>query len=205
VEYVERTHIPEMRRAMEQSDQNLENCTAREQQYDEFVALLARHDLAIRRFVRYLLPSRDGVDDVMQEAALECWKKFSDFQPADADNEFVRWACVIARFKALSWQRDKARDRLVFRESVIEKLSESASDSLSRHDEERRAVELCLEELPTEQQQLVLSVHTPGESIARMAAETGEKARRLYSKVNALRAILLDCVQRRLREEVCNG
>jgi RNA polymerase sigma-70 factor (ECF subfamily) len=207
VEYVERTHIPEMRRAMEQSDQKLEDCTAREQRYDEFVALLARHDLAIRRFVRYLLPSRDGVDDVVQEAALECWKKFADFQPANADDagdEFVRWACVSARFKALSWQRDKARDRLVFRESVIEKLSESASDSLSRHDEERRAVELCLEELPTEQQQLVLSVHTPGESIARMAAETGEKARRLYSKVNALRAILLDCVQRRLREEVCN-
>ena len=193
---------------MEQSDQNLENCTAIEQRYDEFVALLARHDLAIRRFVRYLLPSRDGVDDVVQEAALECWKKFADFQPVNADDagdEFVRWACVIARFKALSWQRDKARDRLVFRESVIEKLSESASDSHSRHDEERRAVEHCLEELPTEQQQLLLSVHTPGESIARMAAATGEKARRLYSKVNALRAILLDCVGRRLRAEVCNG
>ena len=193
---------------MEQSGQNLENFMAKEQQYDEFVALLARHDLAIRRFVRYLLPSRDGVDDVVQETALECWKKFSDFQPAnahDAGDEFVRWACVIARFKALSWQRDKARDRLVFRESVIEQLSHAASDALDRDEEQRRAVELCLEELPREHRQLVLSVHTPGESIARRATETGEKARRLYSKVNALRGMLLDCVQRRLAEEVCNG
>ena len=193
---------------MEQADQNLENCTTREQRYDEFVALLVRHDLAIRRFVRYLLPSRDGVDDVVQEAALECWKKFSDFQPPRTDaagDEFVRWACVIARFKALSWQRYKARDRLVFRESVIEQLSNAASDALDRVDEQRRAVELCLEELPLEHRQLVLSVHTPGESIARLATETGEKARRLYSKVNALRGMLLDCVQRRLAEEVGNG
>lgn len=42
----------------------------REQQYDEFVALLARHDLSIRRFVRFLLPSSDGVDDVVQDAGL---------------------------------------------------------------------------------------------------------------------------------------
>ena len=37
----------------------------RERQYDEFVGLLSRHDLAIRRFVRSLLPSQDGVDHLV--------------------------------------------------------------------------------------------------------------------------------------------
>ena len=181
---------------------------SRERQYDEFVALLARHDLALRRFVRSLLPSRDGVDDVVQETALECWKKFGDFQPADAESaadEFVRWACVIARFKVLSWQRDNARDRLVFREEVIEKLAHAATESLERREDERRAVDACLQKLPVDQQRLVLSVHSPGESIARIAKETGEQARRLYSRVNALRVILLECVERRLAGETGNG
>jgi RNA polymerase sigma-70 factor (ECF subfamily) len=176
--------------------------------YAEFVSLLARRDYAIRRFVRSLLPSRDGVDDVMQETALECWKKFDDFQPVDAESaadEFVRWACVIARFKTLSWQRDNARDRLVFRDEVIEKLAESATESLNRHDDERRAIETCLQKLPVDQQRLVLSVHSPGESIARIARETGQEARRLYSRINALRVVLLECVERRLAGETGNG
>lgn len=182
--------------------------SGREQQYEEFVALLARHDVAIRRFVRFLLPSRDGVDDVVQETALECWKKFSDFQPKateTASDEFVRWASVIARYKTMSWQRDKSRDRLVFRESVIEQLSQAASAALAQRDDERRAVEACLENLLDDQRRLVLSVHSPGESIARIAEETGENARRLYSKVNALRSLLLKCVTLRLAGESGNG
>lgn len=203
---------------MNQTDENEFDPASRELLYGEFVALLARHDEAIRRFVRFLLPTRDGVDDVMQETALECWRKFSDFQPqgyedlAEADfadrdfaDEFVRWACVIARYKALSWQRDRARDRLVFRESVIKSLSQSALDSIDRREEERLAVKHCLGKLPTDQRRLVLSVHTPGESVARIAKETGQKSRRLYSKVNVLRSLLLDCVQRQLVGEASRG
>ena len=185
-----------------------ETSGSREAQYSQFVALLARHDQAIRRFARSLLPSREGVDDVMQETALECWKKFSDFTPAtpeDAVDEFVRWACVIARYKALSWQRDRSRDRLVFRESVIEKLAATAMDSLDQQESERQAVESCLQTMQDDQRRLVLSVHSPGESVALIAAETGQQARRLYSKVNVLRKLLLDCVQQHLAGEASHG
>lgn len=180
----------------------------REVRYSQFVGLLARHDQAIRRFVRSLLPSREGVDDVMQETALECWKKFAGFTPDNSEqafDEFIRWACVIARFKVLSWQRDRARDRLVFREGVIEQLASTAMEQLDRREEERRAIENCLGTLLDEQRRLVLSVHAPGESIALIAAETGQQARRLYSKVNVLRKLLLDCVQRQLVGEAGHG
>ncbi len=193
----------------DQADNNPEQAAAgREAQYSQFVALLARHDQSIRRFVRSLLPSREGVDDVMQETALECWKKFSEFTPAtpeDAVDEFVRWACVIARFKAMSWQRDRGRDRLVFRECVIEALAAAALDSLDQQESERRAIENCLQTMPDDQRRLVLSVHSPGESVALIAAETGQKARRLYSRINVLRNLLLDCVQQRLTGEAANG
>ncbi len=180
----------------------------REQRYSEFVALLARHDVSIRRFVRSLLPSRDGVDDVVQDTALECWKKFSEFNSDGSEDSaagFIRWACVIARYKALSWQRDKARDRLVFRETVIERLAQAAIDGLDQQELEQSAIESCLARLPDDQRRLILSVHSPGQSIAAIAQETGEAARRLYSKVNILRKRLLECVQQRLAAEVGNG
>jgi len=180
----------------------------REARYNEFVGLLARHDQSIRRFVRSLLPSRDGVDDVLQETALECWKKFDAFQPDDPDEaagEFIRWACVIARYKALGWQRDRQRDRLVFRECVVERLADAAIDHVRRREQQRRAIESCLDALPGDDRRLVLSVHAPGESVARLAAETGQQARRLYSRVNVLRKRLLECVEKRLAGEVAHG
>lgn len=190
------------------SNTGQEASAGREAQYSQFVALIARHDQAIRRFVRSLLPSREGVDDVVQETALECWKKFSDFSPAcseSVDDEFSRWACVIARFKALSWQRDHARDRLVFREGVIEALAATAMDGLNQQKSRLRAVESCLRTMPDDQRRLVLSVHSPGESVALIAAETGQKARRLYNRINVLRSLLLDCVQQRLTGDTAHG
>lgn len=181
------------------------NSADREARYNKFVGLLARHDLAMRRFIRSLLPSREGVDDVMQETALECWKKFADFEAsstAHESDEFIRWACVIARYKTLSWQRDKSRDRLVFRESVVEQLAEEAIKQIDQREKERVAIDACLGRLGDDQRRLVLSVHSPGESVAAIAAQTGEKARRLYSRVNVLRKRLLECVQQRLAGEV---
>lgn len=162
---------------MSHSDQPLSDATQREASYNLFVSLLARHDLAIRRFVRSLLPSREGVDDVMHDTALECWKKFSDFTGQSSENapdEFIRWASVIARFKALSWQRNRSRDRLVFRESVVHQLAQTAMAYLDHRETERQAIELCLSELQDDQRRLVLSIDSPGQSIAQIAAETGE-------------------------------
>lgn len=189
-------------------DQPTTESTEREVRYSEFVGLLARHDQAIRRFIRSLLPTSEGVDDVLQETALECWRKYDEFVPAGPDaavDEFIRWACVIARYKVLSWQRDKARDRLVFRDSVVERLAEAATEGLARREQERQAVESCLGKMPETQRSLVLSVHTPGQSIAAIAAESGVKARRLYGEVNALRKILLQCVEQQLAGEVEHG
>lgn len=180
----------------------------REQRYGEFVGLLARHDQSIRRFVRSLMPTNEGVDDVLQETAMECWKKFSDFAsdglPPES-TEFVRWACVIARYKALSWQRDKGRERLVFRQSVIETLADAAMESVAKREQELRAIGRCLGRLRDDQRRLVLSVHSPGESVARIAEETGQKAKRLYAKVNRLRSMLRDCVEQQLAMEDGNG
>ena len=174
---------------------------SREERYGEFVSLLARYDQSIRRFVRSLLPTREGVDDVMQETALECWKKFEDFHSTSSDEsseEFIRWACVIARYKAMSWQRDRKRDRLVFRESVIEVLAADALEGIDQQTEERQAIEVCLSHFDDSQRRLLLSVHSPGQSVARIAAESGEKVRRLYSRINTLRKRLLECMQQRI-------
>ncbi|GAB5441022.1 MAG: sigma-70 family RNA polymerase sigma factor [Fuerstiella sp.] len=202
----------------------------REQSYEEFVCLLAGCDPRIRRFVRSLMPTAEGVDDVVQETALECWKKYADFQsdhsahtnppqqdipsePPTADRtihhdrteEFLRWACVIARYKVLSWQRDHSRDRLVFQDDVVQQLADRAVDRLPQVERHRAAVDQCLQTLDDEQRTLVLAVHQRGQSIAALARESGRQARQLYTQLNALRRRLADCVTRRLTTESSHG
>jgi len=171
----------------------------KDKQYDQFVSLFARHEQAIRAFVRSLLPSGQDVDDVMQEVGLACWRKFETQGPGDSD-EFVRWACVVGRFEVLRHRRNCARDRLVLSEDVIEMLASDAESRLDRAAAERGAVEQCLKTLNENEQRLLLSVHTHGDSVAKIAAELGQTARRLYSKVNALRDLISECVRQRLAE-----
>lgn len=173
----------------------------KDDQYDEFVSLLARHEQAIRGFVRSLLPSQQDVDDVMQETGLACWRKFDSFHSTDDPGDFVRWACVVARFEALRHRRNYARDRLVFDEDVVELLAADAQSRLSTAEAEREAVAHCLGKLQEPERRLLLSVHMPGDSIAQIAADTGQKPRRLYSKVNVLRDLISECLRLRLVED----
>lgn len=97
-------------------------------------------------------------------------------------------------------RRNCARDRLILSEETIQLLSDDAGERSQTLEAQRRAIEDCLQKLPVAEQRLLLSVHTRGDSIAQIAKQLGQSARRLYSKVNALRDILGDCVRGRLGE-----
>lgn len=172
----------------------------KDEQYDQFVSLFARYERSVRGFVRSLLPLLQDVDDVMQEVGLVCWRKFDSFTANDSSEDFVKWACVIARFEVLRHRRNCARDRLVLSEDVIEALAVDAEARVKTLQAERIAVEYCLKKLPDSERRLLLSVHTPGDSIARLATEIGQNARRLYSKINVLRDQISECVRQRLTE-----
>ncbi len=168
--------------------------------YDQFVALFARHERAVRGVIRSMLPSLQDADEVMQEVGLACWHKFSDFQAGDSLDAFFRWACVIARFEVLKYRRKCARDRLVLSDETIQLLSADAEDRYLVAERERQALEDCLNGLPPADQRLLLSVHARGDSVAQIARQLGQNVRRLYSRVNALRDLLRECVKRKIAE-----
>ena len=84
---------------------------------EEFLRLLARHDPAIRAYVRASIPDPADVADVMQNVSVIAWKKFSVLDNPETD--FGRWACVIARYEIMKFRRGKARDRLVLDPDIV--------------------------------------------------------------------------------------
>jgi len=168
-------------------------------QYESFTRLFLLNERKVRAFLRVFMVSDEGVDDVLQEVALVAWRKFSELNDGE---DFGLWVCVIARYEVLKWRRKHARDRLVFSEETLKLLSADELERVERRDRERAALDQCLQKIPVPERVLVMSVHTPGSSVARIAEETGRKAKSLYRQVSRLRLALLDCVKTRLADEM---
>ena len=163
----------------------------RDDQYEQFVKLFTTHEAGLRAFVRSLLYSWDDVDEVMQNTGVVLWRKFSDFDP---DTNFMSWACVVARFEVLAWRRDKARDRHVFDEDLVELLAEEASEHHEVLNAERRALDVCLRKLPENLRKVVVAAYEPGVKLNEVASQLGKSATAFYKMLNRTRASLLDCI-----------
>lgn len=175
---------------MPETDQ--EQTREEDTRYERFVQALAHNEPDLRRFIRSLLPTQNDVDEVVQQTAIVAWRKFDQFDP---QTEFLRWACVIARFEALAYRRKMARDRLVFREDVVELMAEEGLQELDTRKEEQEALERCLEEMPAKQRQFITLAYTKGVSIAKLAEESESTAAAFYMRLKRLRQKLMDCIE----------
>ena len=160
--------------------------------YEVFVQRFAHHEPDLRRFLRSLLPSWGDVDEVVQQTAIVIWRKFDQYDPS---TNFMKWACVIARFEALSYRRKMARDRLVFREDILELMADEGMEEIDERDKEHAALESCMAELPEKQRNFLMIAYTPGVKIKELAEEAGSSAAAFYMRLKRLRHQLQDCVE----------
>ncbi len=88
--------------------------------HDQFIRLYVENEESLRGFVRSLVPTLEDAREVMQETAAVLWRKFDELHSLE---DFRRWAFGVARFEALAFRRDRARDRHVFSEDLIATFS----------------------------------------------------------------------------------
>ena len=93
--------------------------------HDQFLRLYVENEEALRGFVRSLVPTMDQAREVMQETAAVLWRKF---EALDSPEDFRRWAFGVAKFEALAFRRDRARDRHVFSDELITMLEAEAAE-----------------------------------------------------------------------------
>jgi RNA polymerase sigma-70 factor (ECF subfamily) len=167
--------------------------------YEQFIRLFVAQEGRLRAFLRTLVPSLDELDEVMQETSLVAWRKFSQFEPG---TDFLAWLATIGRFEALRWRRDRAADRLVFSEQLCELLADEALAETETREAERRALDLCLEKLPTRQRQWLAAAYQPGVKFREVAQTSGKSVEAFYKMLQRVRALLSQCIQRELERQV---
>ncbi|MGB0580111.1 MAG: sigma-70 family RNA polymerase sigma factor [Limisphaerales bacterium] len=166
--------------------------------HDQFLRLYVEHEESLRGFVRSLVPTLEDAREVMQETASVLWRKFWEL---DSPEDFRRWAFGVARFEALAFRRDRARDRHVFSEDLISMLEAEAAEAGEQGDREEQALQGCLQKLPSAQRELVEVAYAPGVRIDELARDAGRTPMALYKSLHRIRMALADCIQRSLKQE----
>ena len=161
--------------------------------------LLMKHEPALRAFARVLVPDWNTVDEVIQEASVTLWEKFSQLRD---DEGFLPWAKVVVRFKCLSAVARLRRDRHVFTDEVLELLSDEAEAmSVERQAGTQRALRVCLEKFSPPHQELLLAPYSGDGRVGTLAEQVGKSVNALYKLLGRLREKLADCVHSTLRQE----
>ncbi len=164
--------------------------------YEMFVKRFAHYEPDLRRFIGSLLPTWSDADEVLQQTAIVIWRKFDQYDP---DTHFMKWACVIARFEALAYRRKMARDRLVFREDLLELMADEEAEEIDSRRAEHEALERCLQKMPEKQRQFLTLAYTPGVKVKEMAEQAGSSAAAFYMRLKRLRHQLMQCVETNLQ------
>lgn len=181
-------------------DENQETPT----DHEAFLRLFTRYEGNLRAFVASLLPTWEGVDEVMQESSIVLWRKFAQFDQS-AEAGFLDWAFMIARYEVLKYRRRRATDRLRFSEDVFELLVNTAEGVTVTQDQRLRLLRECVAKLEPAQLELVKAVYDDGAVIKDVAEQIGRSPTGLYKALARIRNRLASCIQTGLGSAAAEG
>ncbi len=173
-----------------------------EDSHERFITLLTKHERVIRASICAVIRRSEDVDEIMQNVSLVAWRKFETLTEPEG---FAKWACVIARYEVLAFQRDKARNRFELDEKLIEKITAEAANEIPHLNRRLYLLDSCLQKLPDERRRLVLQAYEPGCKTADLAGKLGKTANGLYQLLRRIRLDLKQCVERELTLETGEG
>lgn len=161
-----------------------------------FILHLTNSQGRLLGYLTSLLGDLHDARDVLQATNLVIWEKQSEFQAGAA---FEPWARKCAYFQALAFIRDRKRDRHVFDEELLEKLSGEAAHP---EDEDLRELALrdCLTRLPKHQRRLIECRYKEGASIYDLAKRFDKKESAAKVALMRIRQALMGCIENKLEE-----
>ena len=164
----------------------------------EFTRLWLAAEPSVSAYVFATISGFHDAEDVVQQVAQEAARRFEQYE---SDRPFVGWVLWFAKSRVIDFYRRKQRDRLVFSEDLLEKLSEAVVERSASRCFRREALEHCLETLPERSRRLLDLRYVEERSAGETAAIIGSTAGSVRVLLTRVRNALSECIQRRLAVE----
>src|SRR5262245_34784997 len=114
------------------------------QDTERFVRLFAAGQREVLRYILALVPDIDDAHEVLQETAVDLWKKFDRYDP---ECPFIPWACRFAHFRVLKFREQKTRRGRFLSLEAIDRLTVERWEEDEALEGRRRALAACLRQL----------------------------------------------------------
>lgn len=136
---------------------------------------------------------RQGAEDVLSDVYLTVWKRAGAYEPGRASP--ISWLATIARNRAIDWRRATARRPSAPLEAGVE-IADDAPSSVDRllHDEERKRLYGCLDQLDDRQRDAIRTAFFDGVTYAELAERRSVPLGTMKSWVRRGLARLKDCL-----------
>ncbi|MBL8851323.1 MAG: sigma-70 family RNA polymerase sigma factor [Planctomycetaceae bacterium] len=162
---------------------------------DEFARLLVKNDRALFRYILTFVSRHGDAEEILQRVATVLWRKFPEY---DSTREFLPWAFRIAYFEILKFRTEASRNRLIFSEDVMEALAETREAESAVLEAQEQALHECLGKLSADSALLLRRRYCDSETVAVLASEQGTTTKALYRRLDRLRDLVADCIERRV-------
>jgi RNA polymerase sigma-70 factor (ECF subfamily) len=157
--------------------------------------LFVRHQQALLAYVLSIEPNLADAQDIVQETFLTVSRKAQTFAEGTT---FLAWACTVARYNTLHFQRSRARRVARLDDDVVELLHASEVVDESCLEQQVSAMQHCLNRLAPRARELVWLRYHGAKMPEQIAPEVGWSVNAVRVALSRARALLRECMEQRL-------
>ena len=167
-------------------------------QAEQFAALWTAAQPTIAGFIRTLIPDYLQADEVLQRVAVTLVRKFDQYDPSRA---FTAWAVGVAKYEVLYFRRERATDKHLFGDDIVEQIA-SRYEVLADHvDPVREALQQCLDTLQGRSKRVIELRYRRGLKSAAIAEEMRLSSGAVRMLLCRVRETLRHCIERRVASQ----
>jgi RNA polymerase sigma-70 factor, ECF subfamily len=168
------------------------------QQAEQFAALWTAAQPTIAAFVRTLVPDYQQADDVLQRIAVTLVRKFDQYDPS---RPFGAWAIGFAKFEVLYFRRERATDRHLFGDDIVEHIASRYELLADDVDPVREALRFCLEQLKGRSKRVIDLRYRRGMKSNAIAEEMILSSGAVRMLLCRVRETLRRCIERKVARQ----
>ena len=158
---------------------------------DDFLQLITEFQGRLFGYVLSMLGDVDQANEVLQETNLVLWRKSNEFQ---AGSDFKAWSFRVAHFQVMAFRQRQIRDRLVFSDEVIERVSRDAATQDEAYEQRIALLGACIDNLSERNRDVLCRFYEQGESLEAIAASLKRTANAVGQMLFRIRKLLIECV-----------
>lgn len=165
------------------------------EQAEQFASLWTAAQPTVTAFVRTLIPQYQEADEVIQRVAVALVRKYDQYDPT---RSFAAWAIGVAKFEVLYFRRERATDRHLFGDDIVEQVAGQYEILAEEADPLRDALQHCLAQLGGRARQVVELRYRRGMASHRIAQEMEVSSGAVRMLLSRVRDTLRRCIKKHL-------